>query len=737
MNRFAYRTTELALKALSGISRARIHLHGAENIPDGPTIYAVNHFTRIETFLLPYHLHRLTGTPIWALATAELFVGRFGNYLEQIGAVSTQSPDRDRLMVKTLLTGEASWIIFPEGRLVKNKKIVDRGRFIISAASGKHPPRTGAATLALRTEFYRRRITSMATKAPDEARRIVELFKLESQDDVNAMPTRIVPVNLTYYPLRTRENTLNRLAEYMVEDLPERITEEIQTEGAMLLQGVDIDLRLGTPIEISDYLSNGRIQRDIRSATPIDFDDQIPSHAIMRRNARALMQCYMQAIYGMTTVNHDHLFALGLKKSPVSRIKPVNLKRRVFLAANEIRNLGKIYRHDSLNQSQVHLITDDRYRKYSEFVAFAEQKKALRLDGDHLIKNNAWLNASFDFHRFRMDNPIGVMANEVEPLTVLQRRLSRLSWLPGFLLRRKVARFLINRELNRFYQDHERFAAEKELKSHHIGCPFLIKGDRRRFGVVLAHGYLAAPAEVRGLAEYLGKLGYWVYAPRLKGHGTSPEDLATCTYRDWIESMDTGYAIVSHLCRHVVAGGFSTGAGLALDLAQRIPGIEGVFAISTPLRLQDMAARFAPAVDAWNRLMDKIRLEDAKKTFVDNHPENPEINYSKNPISGVNELERLMASLAPRLESIAVPALVVQSRKDPVVNPKGTETIFKELGSTDKQLVMFNFNRHGILRGEGAERVYRAVGDFLDHLGNTRSMVKTDEGRETKDEKPS
>jgi esterase/lipase len=443
----------------------------------------------------------------------------------------------------------------------------------------------------------------------------------------------------------------------------------------------------------------------------------------MRREALKIMQRYMAAIYRMTTVNHDHVFASCLKKSPVNRIKATNLKRRAFLASQLNGNPDEIYLHNSFDQSQVHLLTDDRYHKFSEFVDFATQKKALAMDGTVLVRDTARLGSMFDFHRSRIDNPIGVIANEVEPLTRLQRSISRLSWLPGFWLRRKIAKHLIKRELDTYNRDYDRFAVLEISKAREIGRPFLIKGDHRRVGVVLAHGYLAAPAEVRGLAEYLGKMGFWVYAPRLKGHGTAPEDLAGCTYQDWIESMDTGYAIISQLCRCVVAGGFSTGAGLALDLAQRVPAVEGVFAISAPLRLQDMAARFVPAVDAWNRFMDRIHLEEAKKTFIDNHPENPGINYFKNPISGVHELERLMTSLEPRLSDITMPALVIQSREDPVVNPKGTEMIFKALGSADKQMVMFSFKRHGILLGDGAQRVYRAVGDFLDHIRATPSPV--------------
>jgi esterase/lipase len=202
----------------------------------------------------------------------------------------------------------------------------------------------------------------------------------------------------------------------------------------------------------------------------------------------------------------------------------------------------------------------------------------------------------------------------------------------------------------------------------------------------------------------------------LKGHGTSPEDLALRSYQDWLDSVETGYAIISNICNKVVLGGFSTGAGLALHLAARTQNVDGVFAVAAPMRLQDLSARFAPALDAWNRLMDRVSGGVAKKEFVDNNPENPHINYFRNPISGVRELEKLMEDLDPLLPNIRTPALVVQSERDPVVNPKGSKKIFKRLGSTDKKYTLFNFDRHGILLGEGAERVYWAIGAFIDHL---------------------
>ncbi|MGE5258556.1 MAG: alpha/beta fold hydrolase [Hyphomicrobiales bacterium] len=716
MNAFAYRTTGLAIKAISNLSKARIHLHGEENIPGGPMIFVINHFTRIETFLLPYLIHQLTHVPVWSLADAEFFRGSFGRFLDQVGAVSTRDPDRDRLIVKTLLTGEANWIIFPEGGMVKNMKIMDKGRFTISWAGGKRPPHTGAATLGIRTEFYRERLRCVSASNPLECDRLMRWFNIETLDPVLERSTHIVPVNVTYYPVRARENILLGIARRLVDDLPDRLLEELMTEGSMLLSGVDVDVRFGQPIPVGESLKRVAISRDICSPSHLGVDDPIASRSVMRREAMALMNRYMSAIYGMTTVNHDHLFASLLRLTPYARIDRADLCRRVFLLAKYLRETNALHLHRELADDQVHLLVDDPHGTVRDFVSLALEKGNLKQRDGHYVKDRKSFTSPYRFQRARIENPVDVMANAVVPLQELQRRARRVARLPSFWVRRKVRDHLLKEALEEFEADYRRYQVQDESKPMEVGRPFLVPGRSRDLGVVLSHGYLAAPLEVRGLAEFLGRKGYWVYAPRLRGHGTSPEDLASRSYQDWVGSVDRGYAIMSSICRRVAVGGFSTGAGLVLNLAARVDNLAGVIAVSAPMRLKDFNARFAPAVDAWNRFMVMAGRPGAQMEFVENRPENPQINYLRNPVSGVREIERLMDDLEPRLGGIQIPALVIQSSSDPVVDPRGSEKIFRLLGGRDKKYVVFSLNRHGILLGERSEAVYQTISDFLQQL---------------------
>jgi len=695
MNPFAYSTTGLAIKLLSALSRARINIHGQENIPHGAIIFAV-----------------------WSLADYSLFEGPLGNYLNAVGAVSTRDPERDQLIVKTLLTAEASWIIYPEGCMVKNKKLLERGRFMVSSAEGSHPPHTGAATLALRTEFYRRRIRAMLRTNPDEARRLTELFGLQPDDleRVLTAETFIVPVNITYFPIRARENILTTLAQRLSDDLPPRAMEELMTEGTMLISGVDVDMHFGRALRAGDYLCGDPICSDIESGDTFDFDDEIPSLPDLRREAWRLMQHYMSDIYRMTTVNSDHLLAALIDLSPASRIELGDLRRRLFLAATQAFEGLELNRHASLAHKQTHLLTDDRYGRFHDFIELLADRGIVEILGETLVRQDIARLVESDFHRIRVENPMAVIANEIEPLTRLQSRLKRLARLPARLVRKQLVRGLQASAQREYEQDYEEFHALGESKDKSVGRPFMVHGFRRRTGVLLLHGYLASPLEMAELARFLGKRGFTVFVPRIRGHGTSPDDLAVRNRLDWIESAEEGYIILRNTCRQVVAGGFSNGATLALDLASRVDDMAGVFAVSPPLKLQDFAARFAPAIDTWNRLLEKMHIDEARREFVENSPENPHINYLRNPVVGIRELEQLAGELEKKLPQIEVPALLVQSHRDPVVDERGSRRIFEQLGSEDKRYLLVNFDRHGILLGPGAEIVHQAIYDFIRRL---------------------
>jgi len=717
VNRHAYLASGHVIALMEALSKVNINVHGRENIPTGSLIFVVNHFTRIETFLLPYHIYHLTNRPVWSLAHPDMFSGAFGQLLEAVGAVSTRTPHRDQVIVKSLLTGEANWIIFPEGCMVKDKLFVEHARYAVSCAGGRRAPHTGAATLALRTEFYRRRLQRLSTELPAEAQRLQQLFGIDDLTPVLSGKTSIVPVNITYYPLRAKENALSRLAEIFLSNLAERYHEELLTEGAMVLAGVDIDIRFGLPMEPGECLACTPIEQDIFSPKRIDFDDRLPSRPAMRREAYGLMQRYMNAIYEHTTVNHDHLFASLLRSFPFSKFSEEDFRRRAYLLASSDA-LSGLYRHQSLETGQVAILTDDRHHKFREFLSLALETGVVRREGAHLVKDSSKFSSPLDINRARIDNPIGVIANEVLPLKVLQREVLLTAWMPSMLIGTMVRKRLLDRADQEFEADYKTFFRTGESKERDIGRPYLIKGRSREMGVVLVHGFLAAPRELAELAGYLGKLGLWIVVVRLKGHGTSPDDLAQRRGEDWRESVDSGYAALKMVCKRVVLVGFSFGGGLALDSAARNRDIAGVVAVCPPLRLQDFSSHFAPPLDIWNKLMDVMHFRKGKREFMEIVNEHPDINYHRLPIAGLAALEQFMGELEEKLQGIKTPTLIIQSQGDPIVDPEGTRQLFERLGSPQKEYCLFEFERHGILMGEGADKVHAAIGKFIEMIRN-------------------
>ncbi len=715
---FLLKLTKIALDTLFRLTNAQLRIKGQENIPDQPILYVINHFTRMETFFLPYVIRNITGKDVFSLASSEFFGGGFGNVLQKLGAVPTNAPDRDRVFGSTLLKGDTSCLIFPEGQMIKDKRIIEKGKYMVYNSGIRRPPHTGAGIEALKAEFYREKLKYFFKTGYHQGIDAYEdYFNIDSYsmlEKVLAYETNIVPVNITYFPLRARRNIVNRIAEMLVDEIPQRLEEELEVEGAMVVDGVDIDINFGKPIPVNKYLQNKTYGRMIRSNDLYLKEEEVKKHLHFSREAISLMYRYMNSIYSMTTVNCEHIFAHVLEMYKTDVIDELDYRNRLFLALNEIKKIPLKYNHSLLKLTDDSFLTDVEYVKYNNFIEAVKAENLIRIENGRIIKNSKKFSRLYEFHTIRKDNIVEVLKNEVAPLRRLVNALNRLMIFPDFFVRRMIRNRYLKLDRDIFEADYKKYYIDVESKPKEIGMPCFMKRPFSRKGVLLIHGYMSAPEEMRELADFLYGEGYTVYGTRLRGHGTAPEDLATRKWEEWLESVSRAYIVLRNTVDRVAVVGFSTGAGLAiLKAIRRKDDVKCVVSINAPLHLSSIGSHFASVVVGWNHFLEKVHIHRGKMEYVTNQPQNPHINYFRNPVQGVNELEKLMKHVEGRLGDLTAPVLVIQGSNDPVVNPQSGPEIFQKLGSNNKKLCKISADKHVIVRGEYSSEVFKEVKKFL------------------------
>jgi esterase/lipase len=278
----------------------------------------------------------------------------------------------------------------------------------------------------------------------------------------------------------------------------------------------------------------------------------------------------------------------------------------------------------------------------------------------------------------------------------------------------KITEMLLSAESTLFINEYEKNYAAGESKPPDIGMPFFLYAPQSDVGVLLIHGLMAAPEEVREWANFLYAKGLTVYAPRLSGHGTSSKDLSVRSYHDWLDSVDRGHAILKTCCKKILVAGFSTGAGLALQSAILKPhDFEAVITVSAPLKFKSFSSRFAELLNGFNHFCDFIGVDNRARKFVKNDADNPHINYLLCPVSSFVQVKKLMRNVRQSLSEIDIPVLVIQAKNDPKVAPESGPMIFQHLGSDKKHFAWVDYHMHGIVRGGIALDVFKEVESFL------------------------
>lgn len=717
----SFRYTVLALNVLGRMLGSRFSVSGIENLPDNPVMFVANHFTRFETFFVPYLIYKHTGRQVRCLADGGLYHGILGRFLESVGTISTENPNRDKIIVSDLITGQYDWMIYPEGSMIKNKDIKKSELYTNNTPYRNGPVRTGSAVLALKSHLYRQDIIdSHAKKDQAFLDEMKQTFDVTYQDYLKNLETYVVPISITYYPIRPGSNRLELLVKRFLKQVPSRLAEELEIEGN-LLSNAEMNLFFGKPIRLADY---ARSARELIYQIPV-IKNGTKSNFLIKYFKHRLTTEFMGQIYSNLQVNFDHIFAAALQHVSENKIPICHLKRIIYLSALMIKKSGKYRIHESIEESNLFkMFIDEPHQAFdSAFNLALKLKEIEEVKGNEIIIHKHFLNKESDFHVVRIENTLKVIANEFALFEAANNIVRRNSKIPFETLRHRVFDELCKKDQDLYEADYQYYFDKEFSKDKSIGRPYFLDSSIKtspkikRVGILLCHGYKSSPKEVEALAKFLNGFGFKVYAVRLKGHGTSPINMKDISWQDWYDSLQRGHAILRMICSKIITIGFSTGGLLTLlSASQKNQGEMAVISINSALKLRDVRASIVRGVSFWNELLDKLHIYSAKFEYVDDISENPAYNYTRNYIKGVEELEKLMHICKENLHKIYIPSLIIQANEDPVIHPLSGIMIYEKISSKDKYLFEPEFKNHIIINGERKEEVFAIIKQFLHTL---------------------
>jgi esterase/lipase len=735
-----------SLRTLEKSLSINIYIHDEDDLLNKGQIFIFNHFARFETLIPPYIIYRETGKFCRSIADKNVlsFNKTLTKMLQKGGAVPNNLPGLLPFLAAEILRGRKV-VIFPEGGMIKDKRVVDEhGQFnMFSSVSNKHRKHhKGAAVLALTLDLFKRRIQDLFEEG--DTTRIThwqESLGLPSPEELLRQaqkPTVIVPSTITFHPIRITDNTLTKTVGWFSKDVGDIVADETAIEGNLLFSDTDMDIRFANPITTrmrwswwrkallrNYFLSVDSLDElfSLKENTARNWSEKFLAQTILK-NTNTLRDQYMENLYKGITVNLGHIASetvISLMEKGINEVPKEKFHHMIYLALKRLQNEANVYLHRSLikpDTAQENILNGNN-GDLKIFLETCIHADLIEISSDSYIFREK-LKQEFSYHKIRLENPVIVCANEVGPIKEVSRSVKYAINKVDDITPQEIATHLFDDELRSFSWNHKFYLSKefdkinkKETATENPKPYLLVPKTPKKVGVLLVHGFLSSPAEMRPFADFLYKKGHSVMGVRLAGHGTSPHDLATREWGDWLESVRIGYKIISAFADEVVVIGFSAGGILSLLLAEEKPEkLVGVASVASPLDIQDPGVSLIPVLHRANKVAKLIPSVDGITLFLNNGSSKPSINYRSMPVSAINELRTMISVAKKKLKNIDIKAAVVQGTKDPVAIAADGEKIFKSIGTKDKQLHFVETDKHNMLT-EGVGDAYKILLDFI------------------------
>jgi esterase/lipase len=618
-------------------------------------------------------------------------------------------------------------VVFPEGGMVKDKRVVDhKGQYSVFSrtANERRKHHRGPAVIALALDAFKTAL--LHDYAAGKYTRIERWAEQLDFDDVEHLmrkaikPTVIVPSHITFYPIRVSDNILHQAAKLFNRNIDKRFAEELIIEGNLLFKETDMDIRFSSPIIAGNYwrwwekrLLPNAVHRfesldQLFKLKPDSTNLSGRIHSFgMRAKSNKLRDDYMRSMYQAVTINLSHIASLlimRLFEQGLQRIECVRLHRMLYLSIKRLQKTEHHLHRSLLNPDEYGAIINEGSTRLDQFLKTARNLKLMHVeDGQYVLDKK--LIEDFEIDEVRTENLINVYANEVKPQARITRIIDRAMKDADKLTATAFADFCFDDQIlgyrwdwNLYQRERYREINSQQTQTADANSFFLRSNKKSAPAVLLIHGFLSTPAEMRNLGERLHAAGCHAIGIRLKGHGTSPWDLRDRSWHDWVESVACGYDVARAYSQSVHIVGFSTGGLLALYHAAVHPQVkvESITSVNAPIHFKSKNMVFVPLVHHANKLVSWVNSEGLVP-FTPNKPENPNVNYQHIPVRALYQLQRFIDHIRQDTLTINANVYIYQGDRDPVVDPDSLEALDKLIVAAQKTVISLDSDVHGVI----------------------------------------
>lgn len=230
--------------------------------------------------------------------------------------------------------------------------------------------------------------------------------------------------------------------------------------------------------------------------------------------------------------------------------------------------------------------------------------------------------------------------------------------------------------------------------------------------VLLLHGFGGCRAGVQPWADALAEHGYVTRVPLLPGHGTSWQDVARTTWKDWYGAALAEFDSLKAQHRHVFIGGLSLGGSLAMrTAADRGSAVAGVLLVNPAADLSGPKDWMIPVLK--HLIPSVAAVHDIKK------PGASENSYDRTSVKAGHSAIKAMKPLVRDLPRLTAPLLYFRSVDDHIIPDLSHELVMANVGSEDKQLRLLEDSYHVATLDFDAPIIFEESAEFIGRVTAT------------------